>query len=70
MIPATIHTPSITIPALIAAIIAEEEWTGGICRVHAGYGFFSRESTYTRGGPMDTKEEKKEEHYKGKDVKG
>ena len=71
MIPATIHTPSITIPALIAAIIAEQEWTGGFCRVHAGYGFFcTRESTYTRGGPMDAKEEKKEEHYKGKEVKG
>jgi hypothetical protein len=69
MIPATMHTPSITSQALIAGIIAEEERTGGICRVHAGYGFFTRESTYTRGCTMDAKEEKKEEHYKGKEVK-
>ena len=63
-------TPSITIPALIAAIIAEEEWTGGFCRVRAGMVFYTRESTYTKGCPMDAKEEKKEEYYKGKEVKG
>ena len=69
-IPATIHTPSITIPALMAAIFAEEEWTGGFCRVHAGMVFYTRESTYTGECPMDAKEEKKEEYYKGKEVKG
>ncbi len=70
MIPAAIHTPSITSPALSQESSLKKSGPAAFAEFTRVMVFYTRESTYTRGCPMDAKEEKKEEYYKGKEVKG